>query len=328
MPKVSIIVPVYKTEQYIHRCVDSILSQTFSDIEVILVDDGSPDRCPEICDEYKSKDSRIQVIHQKNGGVSSARNAGLKICSGEYLLFIDSDDYISSDMIENLYLAIAKNYDIAISGYTEIAQTGIIKVYDYKGCKSKEDFLLHCIQNTGGVVCSKLYKTSIIKENNILFNEKLIQSEDLIFALSVFLKADTFIAIDKADYFYDRRDESTADVDLSDWLNKNLIVHDLIQNILENYNINGKVSVIKKRLENIIYVYLLGLVQKKEYRKFKQLSTNMNKCMQNLDFKGFDLLNKLWLVLYKKNHRKTSYFVCNIRLFLARFLKKCRIKKG
>lgn len=328
MPKVSVIVPVYKTEKYINRCIDSILSQTFSDIEVILVDDGSPDNCPKICDEYATKDSRVKVIHQKNSGVSSARNAGLKVCCGEYLLFVDADDYISSDMIENLFLAIGKKYDVAISGYTEIGLTVKTEIYDYKGCKSKDDFILHCIQNTGGVVCSKLYKTSIIKKNDIFFNENLIQSEDLIFALNVFLKSDTFITIDKADYFYDRRDESNVNIDLSDWLNKNLIVHDLIQNILENYNIEGKAAVIKKRLENVMYIYLLGLVQKKEYRKFKQLSTNMNQRMQNLDFQEFDLLNKLWLVLYKKNYRKISYLVCNIRLFLACFLKKCKIKKG
>lgn len=93
-PKISVIVPVYKVEQYIHRCVDSILAQSFTDFEIILVDDGSPDNCGKICDEYAQKDSCVKVFHKPNGGVSSARNLGLNNAKGEWVTFIDSDDYI------------------------------------------------------------------------------------------------------------------------------------------------------------------------------------------------------------------------------------------
>ena len=102
-PKISIIVPVYKVEPYIHKCVDSILNQTFKDFELILVDDGSPDNCGKICDEYAQKDNRVKVIHKENGGLSSARNAGLDISIGKYIGFVDSDDYIEKDMYEILY---------------------------------------------------------------------------------------------------------------------------------------------------------------------------------------------------------------------------------
>ena len=95
-PRLSVIVPVYKVEKYIHNCVDSILNQTFSDFEVILVDDGSPDRCGEICDSYVSLDKRIKVIHQSNGGLSAARNKGIEIAQGEIIGFVDSDDEISA----------------------------------------------------------------------------------------------------------------------------------------------------------------------------------------------------------------------------------------
>lgn len=101
-PKISIIVPVYEVEPYIHKCVDSILAQTFTDFELILVDDGSPDNCGEICDEYEENDSRIRVIHKENGGPSSARNAGLNIAKGDYIGFVDSDDWIETDMYEML----------------------------------------------------------------------------------------------------------------------------------------------------------------------------------------------------------------------------------
>ena len=101
-PRLSVIVPVYKVEKYIHNCVDSILNQTFSDFEVILVDDGSPDRCGEICDSYASLDKRIKVIHQSNGGLSAARNKGIEIARGEIIGFVDSDDEISADMYEKM----------------------------------------------------------------------------------------------------------------------------------------------------------------------------------------------------------------------------------
>lgn len=105
-PLISVIVPVYKVEPYIHRCVDSILAQTYTNLEIILVDDGSPDRCGEICDEYAAKDDRIRVIHQENSGVSAARNAGLDHCTGDYIAFVDSDDYIENSMLFKLFYGI------------------------------------------------------------------------------------------------------------------------------------------------------------------------------------------------------------------------------
>ena len=103
IPKVSVVIPVYKVEPYLRRCVDSVLAQTLSDLEIILVDDGSPDHCPEICDEYASKYENIQVLHKPNGGLASARNAGMKMAAGKYLFFLDSDDWLDADGLEKLY---------------------------------------------------------------------------------------------------------------------------------------------------------------------------------------------------------------------------------
>jgi glycosyltransferase involved in cell wall biosynthesis len=111
---ISIIIPVYKVEDYIRRCVDSILKQTYGNLEIILVDDGSPDRCGQICDEYAAKDSRIVSIHKKNGGLSDARNAGMDICKGEYITFLDSDDWVDKNYIEKLY-RLLKDTDSDIS---------------------------------------------------------------------------------------------------------------------------------------------------------------------------------------------------------------------
>ena len=109
---ISVIVPVYKVEAYLEKCVDSICRQTYKDLEIILVDDGSPDRCPRICDEYATKDNRIKVIHKDNGGLSSARNAGLDIAQGEFISFVDSDDTIHSQMMEVLLSLIERFVDI------------------------------------------------------------------------------------------------------------------------------------------------------------------------------------------------------------------------
>lgn len=123
IPKISVIVPVYRVEDYLPKCLDSILNQTFRDLEVILVDDGSPDRCGEICDEYKERDSRVRVIHKENGGLSSARNAGLDVARGEYAAFVDSDDTVTPDCYEVLLRCAEKNgVKLVCAGRWDVSQ--------------------------------------------------------------------------------------------------------------------------------------------------------------------------------------------------------------
>lgn len=125
MEVVSVIVPIYKVEQYLNRCVESIINQTYPYLEIILVDDGSPDRCGEICEEFSRKDNRIRVLHKKNGGLSDARNAGLEIATGKYILFVDSDDYIKKDLIEKCICEAEKNQsDMVIFDFLRVEETG------------------------------------------------------------------------------------------------------------------------------------------------------------------------------------------------------------
>ena len=115
---VSIIIPVYNVEKYLAECIESVLKQTYQNIEILLIDDGSPDNSGKICDEYEEKDSRVRVIHKENGGVSSARNVGLEQANGEYITFIDSDDFVSESYIEELYIALENgNSDLAFCKY-------------------------------------------------------------------------------------------------------------------------------------------------------------------------------------------------------------------
>lgn len=114
---ISVIIPIYKVEEYLDECITSVIAQTYTNLEIILVDDGSPDNCPQMCDNWAKKDARIKVIHKRNGGLSDARNAGLDIATGEYISFVDSDDYIKPDMLEKLYASICKvDADIAACG--------------------------------------------------------------------------------------------------------------------------------------------------------------------------------------------------------------------
>lgn len=162
MPEISVIVPVYKVEKFIYRCVDSILNQTFSDFELILVDDGSPDSCPQICDEYAKKDSRIVVIHKENGGLSSARNAGLDKAVGEWISFIDSDDWIHKDCLLYLYnAAVDSNKLISVSKMalvTEFVDDAFVQ-YRFSIEKSAEAF---CTRNWSEHSASaKLFKKEL-----------------------------------------------------------------------------------------------------------------------------------------------------------------------
>lgn len=183
---ISVIVPIYKVQDYLKECIESIINQTYSDIEVILVDDGSPDRCPQMCDEWAKRDSRIRVVHKKNGGLSSARNAGLDVAKGEYISFVDSDDFICKDALENLYNRIKDDKSIGItSGLIYRYQDGSINNFKDQWLCSKEivipssEFLLETMsQKTSYTVWNKLYRRDVI--GNTRFREGR-NNEDTLF---------------------------------------------------------------------------------------------------------------------------------------------------
>ncbi len=159
---ISVIVPVYKVEEYLELCLDSIISQTYTNLEIILVDDGSPDNCGKICDEYAEKDPRIKVIHQENGGLSAARNAGLDIATGDYIGFVDSDDYIESNYYEELIKSI-KNYNSeqAICGVRKFELESRAIFYGNK-CLSKDDYLKELLkEDVASYTWNKLYKKEL-----------------------------------------------------------------------------------------------------------------------------------------------------------------------
>lgn len=169
MPKISVIVPVYKVEPYLHRCVDSILNQTFTDFELILVDDGSPDNCPAICDEYAEKDDRVQVIHQANGGLSAARNAGIDRAfansDSQWINFVDSDDWVDMHYLETLYSSVAEGKaDICACGFSEkrnISSSADIAAMQTPKIVSFEDYYCTKWEYVNLISsCGKIYRKS------------------------------------------------------------------------------------------------------------------------------------------------------------------------
>ena len=167
-PLISVIVPVYNVAEYLPECVDSIINQTYKNLEIILVDDGSTDACPDICDDYAKRDSRIRVIHKKNGGLSDARNAGLDICTGEWIGFVDSDDYIAPSMYEKMYAVAIKNYADVVACYStrdakiKLDTDGISNVLVFEQREKMIEYMF--LGKYGGLVvsvCVKLYKKQL-----------------------------------------------------------------------------------------------------------------------------------------------------------------------
>lgn len=219
-PKVSIIVPCYGVEKYLDRCMDSLVNQTLRDIEIILVDDVSPDRVPEMCDEWAKKDSRIKVIHkEKNGGLGYARNTGLEVATGEYVAFVDSDDYVEKNAYQIYYNYSEGGYiDIVSAGIWQEDKTGVWRELKASNALLKLDkkqawtYAKDMVASLPGEkeerknnmsVWHAIYKRSLIMSNNIRFmSEREVNSEDLPFQLDFFKKISNAVIIPECLYHY------------------------------------------------------------------------------------------------------------------------------
>ena len=205
---ISVIVPVYRVEKYLERCVKSILSQTYKNLEVILVDDGSPDQCPAICDACAEKDARVKVIHQENKGLSGARNAGIDAASGEYLAFVDSDDYVSPHFIEELY-QLLQDTGCAIGQcrFSYVKGDGLVEEGDSAFCIYRGESLMEQLYGPEEkatcfvVAWNKLYRADLFKETGIRYPEGRIH-EDEATTYRLFHEAKKLAFLDRALYGY------------------------------------------------------------------------------------------------------------------------------
>lgn len=299
-PTFSIIVPVYKVEAYLHKCICSLINQTYNNIEIILVDDGSPDNCPKICDDYSKIDKRITVIHKENGGLSDARNAGLSAANGEYIIFVDSDDYIEPETCEKFSEFVGNGYDIIIgecvtgdgnSKFNHISANDHV----YKG----QEYLLTALKLNKApmAVWLNIYRKNFLDYNNLKFKTGILH-EDEHFTPQAFIMASTVIVTGIKFYNYIIRDAS-----ITTKKDKRKNAEDIILIITE-------LSTIYKSAESSMLVKMLcdSLVEK---------YFHMYRVGNIYTYKQVKIPRKLiWKNAYKvKTKIKAFFFIVNPKLY-------------
>ena len=324
---VSVIVPIYNVEAYLERCVDSIINQTYKNLEIILVDDGSPDRCGEICDNYATKDSRIVVIHKENGGLSDARNAGIEKAQGEYLSFIDSDDWIEPNMIEVLYNAcISNSAKMAYCGICDVDENlnkKARKVFDFDEILEPQDVLMRIFESKWAChsACDKLYYYGLFEEVRFPFGKIY---EDVATTYKCVIKAGRIVACNEILYNYFHRSNSITTTGFSnrvfDFTNHTSKIQDEVLSIypkIENsvyfariYSIGSVLSNLLKQNKKTRALYksqyeLLLCELKSTKRKWKKigLTRESRRAYHLMLMRLYGPLKRMQMVLKKKRKK-------------------------
>lgn len=320
MPTISVIVPVYKVEAYLDACVESIVNQTYKDLEIILVDDGSPDNCPAMCDAWAKKDSRIKVIHKKNGGLSDARNTGMAIATGEYIGFVDSDDIINSKMYELLFSTIKKTksdivqcksflyYDFPLSEYPDISEKNEIHSFD-----NTSAIKMLLTENLFTTTCWNNLTVSTIAKNTMFEIGRI--NEDVLWTYRAFSKAKTVTHIASPLYGYYQRSGSIMN---SAYTIKRFDALYALEQRAEEIRKDFPdlyPSALKNYAGGCMYHYqtLCRLPRTAEYKDFKK-RIHKRFCETDLKtvFSVTSLKYKVWYTLF----RFMPTITCKIRIFL------------
>lgn len=321
--KVSIIIPVYKVpEEYLRNCIESCINQTLKNIEIILIDDGSPDNCGEICDEYALKDSRIKVIHKKNGGVSNARNYGILKSKGEYIGFVDADDWIEKDFYEEMILFGEKNkVDVVVSGFVKEKNNKIIECLVKEKSKifNKIEALKVLLERKLYVWSpwDKIYKTAILKDNKIFFPKNISMGEDLDFIWRLFNKIDKigYISLNRYHYCY-RYGSSTVNISAKKKKDSVLVMESILNKckFLNKEIFDRMKEVYLKEISS--YCGLMLIENEIKYRNEiifyqKKIRTLRKSLLRNKDFKLKIKLGILFFML--------PNFICNKMKFIVKW---------
>lgn len=263
-PKISIIVPVYKAENYIHRCIKSLLSQTFTDFEILLINDGSPDKSGEICNEYAKSDKRIRVFHKENGGVSSARQCGIDNAKGEYTIHVDPDDWVEPTMLEELYLkAVEENADMVICDMIKYySNDKQIYIKQQPSSLEHQIVLEELFKHLQGSCCNKLIRKSCYDNYNIEFPKRFNLYEDLYICTCILKHPIKVSYLAKSFYFYDLSANTNSMVKRIDYktLQEDKVFYETMTKVLEN-NISAYL-LFKK---NMSYPIVLRAIKAKYY---------------------------------------------------------------
>jgi glycosyltransferase involved in cell wall biosynthesis len=309
-PLVSVIIPIYKVEQYLRECVDSVIAQTYTNLEIILVDDGSPDKCPEICDEYAKQDNRIKVIHKPNGGLSDARNAGIEIAKGEYLTFVDSDDVIHSQMIEVLMKPILEDRELKMSAcqFLKFENREEIKNYNTDTYPKQIEILNY--QNISSkcwsVSWAKMYSTELFQD--IKFPVGRLH-EDEFTTYKLYYEAKNIAYIYSQLYFYRQREGSIMAV----MSTKRIIdIHDAFKEridfyrdkLSENYMYSSSLIDFVSRYNNLKMKNMQGTIMEQWKHELKTYSIKQLTFKQKLNYLSLIFFPKIRRIIDKyRNHK-------------------------
>lgn len=303
---ISIIVPVFNVEDYIETCVSSILSQTYTNFEIILVNDGSTDMSGEICNRLALKDRRIKVIHQVNGGVSAARNAGIEASKGKYICFIDSDDSVCQNFLEGFNF----DFDVSIQGYVvKSANKNIyVKYNELVGNNIQDVPKVYCLNEIHSAPFSKLCKAEIIKKNDIFFPEGISFSEDTIFFLKYIKYCKSIYVSAKCGYIYRKREESlsTTHYPIDKLMEKEKILFYLYNDLFDNDRFKGR------------FFHELSLFVISKYYFNEGLRTLNSLFLEDIGEKNLNPIEKKLLTI---NYALFSYYALWRRRFKRRILR-------
>lgn len=296
MVSVSIIIPVYNVEKYIKRCIESVLAQTMKDFELILIDDGSPDKCGKICDEYAKCDSRICVIHKKNEGVSVARNTGLDLANGKFVVFLDSDDEVKSDYIETLLQA-DEDIDLVVCGiekrnmeWKPIANTKVLS--RTVEAITVQEIIKMDQEKTLSYVWAKRFKNEVLQSKKIRFNSDLSLGEDTLFVADYLYHCDSIRFLENESYIYYEYGSGTLSSVDENYVEKLEKANRLIDESLEKrWKITDNPEW-KKRMWSVYHYtifYILKLSEIRGWEKIKRLHKILKRkpieeYLQNIDF--------------------------------------------
>ena len=310
MPVVSIIVPVYNTEKYLAKCIDSILAQTFNDFECLLIENGSADNSDSLCDEYAEKDSRIKVVHQEGKGVSFARNTGLDMASGQWIVFVDSDDWIEPDLLE-VALNTAQEHPADIIQWNYISEGG--KQIKKSRQLQAGAFTVSSDKELPGwfaMIWSRMYSKALIDENNIRFDTDLFFGEDGLFSVQTLATAKTIWNLDKKLYHYVNRITSAINTMEITAVNNKILAAEKIEEYLKQHGkekLFNKAILQKKRGARDSLLFDLPTPDIKRWREtFPEINSFIvgfrdKKLVLYLSlFIHFDFLGLLLINMYKK----------------------------
>lgn len=317
MPTITVIVPVYNTEKYLYRCIDSILAQTFTNFELLLIDDGSNDASGQICDEYTTKDNRVRVFHKKNGGVSSARNLGLDNAIGKYIMFVDSDDYMMPGMLEVMLSALeSKKADLVVCGTME---TGggywrPVADVDYSINQLNDHFVTLLHTELLSPPWNKILKKKII--GNIRFSEDISFGEDLLFNIQYLKKCETISFIKEAPFYHEKENENSLVVKF----NRNRLLDiEKVWVVVERFS-EDKEGLYSKYLRDLT-VYVRQLLKTKQYSWLEKenileewSSVALIKSLNLFNYKIY-YLNWVLLLLLKNKQWKLANILVNLKSY-------------